>query len=85
MGRSRKYTNEEIIYLLERWGTFKVELEETGTKLSNRDLFTMISNNLVSRGFARRDASSLEDKLGRIRNKYLKVSCMLFNLRIFKI
>ena len=44
-----------------------------------REMFTIISKNLVNRGFDQIEPSGLEDKLRRIKSKYPKVRFKLFN------
>ena len=78
MGRSKAYDNEEIIYLIEAWGAFQIE-QEAGKLMCNREMFTIISNNLVLRGFDKRDPSALEDKISRIKSRYLKVRLSYLN------
>ena len=57
MGRSKSYKNEEIIYLIEAWGAFKLSKNQG---LCNREMFTIISNNFVARGFVQIVTSGLE-------------------------
>ena len=78
MGRSKSYDNEEIIYLIEAWGAFQIE-QEARKLMCNREMSTIISNNLVSRGFDKKDPSALEDKISRIKSRYLKVRLSYLN------
>ena len=78
MGRSKAYSNEEIVYLIQAWGEYQI-MKESGKLISNREMFTVISTNLITRGFEIRDPTALEDKLGRIKSSYLKVRLINLN------
>ena len=79
MGRSKAYSNEEIVYLIQAWREYQI-MKESGKLISNREMFAVISTNLMTRGFEIiRDPSALEDKLGTIKSVYLKVRLIYLN------
>ena len=54
MERSKAYSNEEIVYLIQSWGEYQI-IKESGKLISNREMFAVISTNLMTRGFEIRD------------------------------